>query len=418
MNRKSTLFFALLFMTIASNATTRRVLFLGNSYIYTNDLPKLIQQMATSMGDTLIYDANTIGGYTLEGHSTDATSKNKINSQQWDIVILQEQSQRPAFDPSQVATQVYPYARVLDTFIRNNRACTETMFFMTWGYKNGDASNCGVYPPICTYSGMQTRLRESYMQMAQDNKGVVSPVGAAWKQLRDSFPSIDLYNPDNSHPSMSGSYLAACVFYASIFHKSPVTSSFTSGLPAADVNNMKRIAARVTLDSFTKWNQYGNYTYSNFTKIQTGNTVNFTNTSVYATSYAWAFGDGNTSTSTSPTNTYATNGTYQVKMTATNACFSETKIDTVIIGPTNINNILSDNHYITISSSGEGKIVIRNTDNIHNYTIDIYDINGRAIRNYTIGANAILNDELIPGMYVYKVHGSKMNTQTHKVIIK
>src|SRR5690606_33483657 len=116
----------------------------------------------------------------LEGHSTNSTSISKINAQPWDIVVLQEQSQRPAFHPGQVATVTYPFARKLDTLIRNNRACTETMFFMTWGYKNGDATNCAVYPPICTYEGMQQRLRESYLQMAQDNKGIVSPVGVAW----------------------------------------------------------------------------------------------------------------------------------------------------------------------------------------------------------------------------------------------
>ena len=50
---------------------------------------------------------------------------------------------------------------------------------MTWGRKNGDASNCSAYPPICTYEGMQQRLRESYMEMASANQGRVSPVGMA-----------------------------------------------------------------------------------------------------------------------------------------------------------------------------------------------------------------------------------------------
>ena len=83
----------------------------------------------------------------------------------------------PRFPPSQVANDVYPYAQQLTDSIRRNTSCGTPLFFMTWGRKNGDASNCAAYPPICTYEGMQQRLRESYMEMAFTNQGRVSPVG-------------------------------------------------------------------------------------------------------------------------------------------------------------------------------------------------------------------------------------------------
>ncbi len=382
----------------ASSATTRRVLFLGNSYIYTNNLPSIIQQMAISMGDTLIFDQNTIGGYTLEAHSNDATSINKIYSQAWDIVILQEQSQRPAFDPTQVATDTYPFARKLDSLIRDHRPCTETMFFMTWGYKNGDASNCAFYPPICTYAGMQQRLRESYLQMAQNNNAIVSPVGAAWKQVRDSFPAIDLYSPDESHPAMNGSYLAASVFYASIFHKNPINSSYTGSIATSDAQTMRRIAAKITLDSFNKWNQYGSYSYANFTKSVSGNTVTFTNTSVNAQNYSWNFGDGNTSNTTSPTHTYTTSGKYYITLTASNNCFSETYKDSVLIGTANINPI--DIHPVVISNTSENKIFIQNTSTAYNYNITILDVNGRRVISDNLFKNTSKSYELIPGIYL------------------
>ncbi len=47
--------------------------------------------------------------------------------------------------------------------------------------------------------------------------------------------------------------------------------------------------------------------------------ISFTNTSVDATSYSWEFGDGNSSSNTSPTHTYAADGTYTVRLTATNS---------------------------------------------------------------------------------------------------
>ena len=386
-----------------ANAATRKVLFIGNSYIYTNNLPSLLQQMATSMGDTLIYDEYTVGGYTLQAHSGDIQTKNKIYSQQWDIVVIQEQSQRPAFSPTQVARDTYPFARKLDSMVRDNRSCTETMFFMTWGYKNGDASNCAAYPPICTYAGMQQRLRESYLQMATDNNGIVSPVGVAWKQVRDSFPAMELYSPDGSHPSMNGSFLAACVFYTSIFHKSTVKSTFNSTLAAADAANLKRFASRAVLDSFNNWNASGNYTYANFTHTLTGNKITLNNTSKYATTYAWAFDDGNTSTAASPTHTYSTPGKYFVTLRASNNCFSEIKGDTISTQGTGITSINNAPITITAIAIGNGKVMLQNTGK-QTGAIHIFDINGRKVATLQLQPGEQTYTDLLPGLYMYSAY--------------
>ena len=186
-------------------ATTRKVLFIGNSYTYTNNMPLMLQQLSASLGDTLIYDESDPGGYTLAQHSAYAPTIAKIFSQQWDIVVLQEQSELPSFPPAEVDTEVYPYAHKLDSMIHANDSCTQTIFLMTWGHGNGDPLNCGSYPAICTYDGMQIRLRESYMQMTQDNHAIVAPVGVAWKMVMDSIPSIWLYISDSSHPLPTGS---------------------------------------------------------------------------------------------------------------------------------------------------------------------------------------------------------------------
>lgn len=72
---------------------------------------------------------------------------------------------------------------------------------------------------MCTYAGMDSLLHLRYMMMAEDNHAVVSPVGAVWNYIRANFPLIELYSPDESHPSVAGSYAAACCFYTSIFRK-------------------------------------------------------------------------------------------------------------------------------------------------------------------------------------------------------
>ncbi|MBL0050314.1 MAG: hypothetical protein IPP29_01710 [Bacteroidetes bacterium] len=64
--------------------------------------------------------------------------------------------------------------------IKANNACTKTIFYMTWGRKYGDGSNCASYPPVCTYAGMQQRLKESYLLFSDTCKAVAAPVGIAF----------------------------------------------------------------------------------------------------------------------------------------------------------------------------------------------------------------------------------------------
>ena len=246
----TTLFWSVL---LVSSAQTKRVLFVGNSYTASNNLPATINSLANSLGDTLIYDSNTPGGYRFLHHVSNTTTLNKIALGGWDFVSLQAQSQEPSFSPAQVSSEVYPHAKTLVDSIKSADACVEPIFYMTWGRKNGDAANCAAYPPVCTYDGMQQRLRESYLEMGFDNNATVSPVGAVWKQVRDSVPLLELYTADESHPSPAGTYLAACTFYAAMWRKSPVGASFISSLPAADAAVIQYFADKVVLDSLSTW---------------------------------------------------------------------------------------------------------------------------------------------------------------------
>jgi PKD repeat protein len=391
----------MLFISNLANATTRRVLFIGNSYIYTNDVPALLTAFATSMGDTLIYDQHVPGAYTFEQHSTNATTINKIYSQQWDVVILQEQSQRPSFPPAQVEAQVYPYAAILDSMIHDNNSCTQTMFLMTWGRKNGDDLNCGGYPIVCTYNGMQARLRESYMEMALLNTATVAPVGAAWKVTRDSFPSIELYSPDNSHPVIAGSYLETCVLYASIFHKKPNLSTYYSTVPQADAINLQNVATHVVFDSLNQWQQLGNYVFADFDIATSSQTITLTNNSAEATAYTWDFGDGNTSTATTPpAHTYAANGIYDVTLTSSNSCFTEVAKKKAYIGVSSVNGLQGAN-LIKIYSGEPGFVTISSLSGFEHITI--YSVNGQKVVDKELNDVDQIREELTPGIYTINV---------------
>ncbi len=198
---------------------TERVLFVGNSLTYANDLPGVIAGLAKSRNSAMEYAMYAPGAYTLAQHAADPRLLEIINKGHWDFVVLQEQSQIPAFPWAK--TQVFPYAQKLSQLIRAANPGVNVAFYQTMARKNGDAQNARYCPEVGTYDGMQKRLNDAYTQMALENQGVLVPVGEVWQKVRAQHPSLDLYN-DEVHPNPAGTYLAACVFYAVIYGDDPV----------------------------------------------------------------------------------------------------------------------------------------------------------------------------------------------------
>jgi hypothetical protein len=316
----------------------KEVLFVGNSYTYVNDLPNLVKQIALSFGDTLVHESSTPGGYSFNAHSTNTQTLNKINQQQWDYVVLQAQSQEPSLSPGYVNSNVLPAAQVLIDAIESNSLCTEPLFFMTWGRKFGDASNCVAYPPVCTYLGMQERLRTRYLDMTFTHDASCSPVGMAWKKSIEIDSTLNLYSSDNSHPSIYGSYLAACTFYSSIFKKSAVGSTYwPNAIDSASAYILQQIGSSTALDSLGVWNVFN----ADFGFQQYNDSISFTNLSSNYESVFWDFGDGITSTDENPTHKFTLNGSYTVILTAfTNAaCIQDTQTISITV---NINTVIDE----------------------------------------------------------------------------
>ncbi len=326
---KITVFILFLTSFVCPSQGQKKVLFLGNSYTAYNNLPQMVSDLAASAGDNLLFDSNTPGGFTLNGHSTNAQSIQKIQAGNWDYVVLQEQSQLPSFPIGQVQTDCFPYAAILDSIIREYNSCAETMFYMTWGRENGDASNCPNWPPVCTYNGMDSLLRLRYEQMAVDNHAVLSPVGALWHFIRQTNPSLQLYASDGSHPNLAGSYAAACAFYSTIFRKDPTLIANDYGLSTSDAIFIRNATKAVVFDSLLTWH-IGEYDpVASFSLTQSFLTGSFLNQSTNACNYLWDFGDGDTSTLENPFHTYQAFGTYTVTLFAECCGFSDT-ISTLI----------------------------------------------------------------------------------------
>lgn len=321
----------------ANAADTLRVLFIGNSYTEVNNLPKAVADLAATGGDLLIYQSNTPGGSTLQQHSSNATTLGLIAQGGWDYVVLQEQSQRPSFSDGQVANEVYPYAKKLDSLVHHYTPCAKTVFYMTWGYKNGDVNNCAAFPPICTYQGMDSMLYLRYSIMAENNEAWISPAGRVRRRLRALNPGIELYASDGSHPTPAGTFAAALSFYAVLYGKDPAANTFNFGLSAADAAAIKAAAKTVAFDSLAYWRRFDPLPVAAFTQSVTGSTVQTTNTSTGAAVYRWTFGDGSaTVTQAAPAHTYTSNGNYNLCLEAIDGCDTVKLCHQVQIGPVGI----------------------------------------------------------------------------------
>lgn len=230
---------------------SKRVLFIGNSYTAVNNLPLMVQNAAQSVGDRVEYESNTPGGCTFEQHCHNQ-SMDKIREGGWDVVVLQEQSQLPSFPQGQVETQCFPYAQQLIDSVYACNLNGEAMLYMTWGRENGDPQNGTVFPPLATYEGMDSLLYERYLYMGRTFDASVCPVGRVWRYLRTNS-DIHLYQSDGSHPSLEGSYAAACAFYTLIFRKSPLSLTYNPGIDEQVARTIRDAVQTVVYDTICFW---------------------------------------------------------------------------------------------------------------------------------------------------------------------
>ena len=198
-----------------------RILFVGNSYSF--DLPKVFGDLAKANGKRVLVQQFTNGGWTLAKHAKSEKLERILRDSKWDIVVLQEQSQTPAFPRQQRKELMETPAKKLVDEIREADAIP--VFFLTWGRRDGDRSNFA----DDTFEEMQKRLNAGYSETAEATGGcAIVPVGKVWATQVERGDGKPLYRKDGSHPSKLGSQLAALIFYTSIYGRLPETLRVTN----------------------------------------------------------------------------------------------------------------------------------------------------------------------------------------------
>ncbi|MBP7450528.1 MAG: DUF4886 domain-containing protein [Flavobacteriales bacterium] len=378
--------FVLLLAALPVRAQQTDVLFIGNSYTATNDLPNLFRQIALSLGDTVNTTMQAPGGYTLANHLFDPATQNAIASQQWDYVVLQEQSLRGALPTNETFSNID--ATALNYAIQESSECAYPVFFMTWGYANGYTLTSWEYPELSTYAGMQQALRDNYTQFALENEGYVSPVGWAWKRIREMHPDIDLYQADESHPSVAGTYLAACVFYCTIFRQSCVGSSFTSTVDPTDAAILQAVASATVLDSVDTWNLNEIGTTDAEPTSQSSEVDGVITFHHFGQGqHWWTCSNGQSSTEAEPTFTAAWDGLYTYTHVYTDPCgHTDTYTGVFQVYTTGIAE--PDQAQPTVSASGQGMVTVSGGNPGDRF--EVFDPQGRLLLDQTLNAGTSL----------------------------
>ena len=208
-NGKLTLLAALVAVCLASSASAAeptRVLFIGNSLTYWNEMPWMVGHVARSLGDKKLQTAfSGFGGATLRQQWQRGRAAGTIRAEKWDYVVLQAQSGEMLANPDETRR----YAHMFDEVIR--KAGAKTIIFDTWVVEENKTP--------------QSELTARYARLARELGATLAPVGTAWDELRSA--GVHVFDESGVHPSLIGTYLTACVFYATIRRASPVGATFT-----------------------------------------------------------------------------------------------------------------------------------------------------------------------------------------------
>jgi hypothetical protein len=203
-----------------------RVLFIGNSYTGRNNLPGLLAALAAEAIEPLSVETQLIqaGGASLRRHWNAGIAQRVIQDQQWDHVVLQEQSTLPVKN----AARYHENVRLFAPLVAEHGA--KTALYLNWARKGAS----------------QAPLTGAVTAIADEIGAIVVPVGPAWVGALRHDPGLALYANDGSHPTASGSYLAACTFLTHLFRREPrgfavakrlgIDEATAAGLHAAALN--------------------------------------------------------------------------------------------------------------------------------------------------------------------------------------
>lgn len=174
-----------------------KVLFIGNSHTYYNDMPSLVKRRLDEDG----YDCHVTmlahPAWFLAQHVEDPEAKFNIRFGGYDYVVLQEHAH--PFGPEE---KFFEAVRTLTDWIKE--AGATPVIYLTWAQKNEPEA--------------QQRMTDAHKRIAEETGSLLAHVGDEWWGYMRSWPELEMYADDGAHASPAGSDFAAKMIESEILH--------------------------------------------------------------------------------------------------------------------------------------------------------------------------------------------------------
>ena len=228
------------------------VLFLGNSLIFYNDMPKLFEQLARAAGKDIFVDSVTKGSATISHFAAaddplGIRAREMLAGRSWDYVIIEPSRRISPFEDSvlRAETQAAQVVRQLAA-----EAGAKILLYAVWGNNNGEVKeHIAEAPPRMPAVAVHPYPRREHTlfmhQVAHQIADVlgdapIAEAGLAFERMLDIAGDTELYHTDLRHPSLAGSYLAACVIFCTIFGEKTEHIPYTAEL--TDCHTLQTVA--------------------------------------------------------------------------------------------------------------------------------------------------------------------------------
>jgi hypothetical protein len=174
---------------------------------------------------------NAIGRYSFDDNNNIVF--NKID-RLFDLAIMMDCSQCPVHP--QLQSTFFEYAKKHSETVRRHDA--KPVFFMSWAYADKPE--------------MTAQLAEAYTVAGNESNALVIPAGLAFARALQKQPELNLYAADKRHPSLAGTYLAACTVFAALTGRSPVGNSYLAGIDAPTARLLQTVAWETVQEYYQK----------------------------------------------------------------------------------------------------------------------------------------------------------------------
>ncbi|QJR13647.1 hypothetical protein [Usitatibacter palustris] len=197
----------------AADPKVLRILFIGNSLTYTNDLPSRLARVAQATGREAHVKMIARADFSLEDHWTQKTATDALAAEKWDVVVLQQGPSTRADSREELIASTKRFAEVI------RKAGAKPAIYMGWPRAGRKEDFLAVI--------------EAHRAAAAAADAILIPAGEAWMRALAEQPRLRLYS-DSLHPTVAGSDLAVLTHYFSLFPAGPqeFTEAYVSKIDA------------------------------------------------------------------------------------------------------------------------------------------------------------------------------------------